>query len=169
MALIIPQTQSPKSSISPADEGGYSAVCCAVHDLGIQPNTFDPTKPDRREIAICFELDSIIEEPGEFNGKRRLTTFRAPVSYNEKSNLMKLLKGWIGKSITEQFMQTFDWESLIGKPAYITMVDAGKGDGKVKIGTVIDLPKGTPALSPETDPNEVPKWITEVRLKAISK
>ena len=172
MALIIEQVKEDRPRIAPAASGGYSAVCCGVYDLGLQPNTFDKSKPDRREIAISFELDSVIENEGDFNGKRRLVTSRCSVFYSKDSNLMKLITGWFGKTPTEEFMQTFDWDSLIGKPAYITMIGTGKydedGNEKTKIGNVIDLPKGMPAMTPETLPSDIPNWIIDLRAKSIS-
>ncbi len=63
-------------------------------------------------------------------------------SLNEKSNLYKFLKQWIGTG----FEDGFDTESLIGKPAFIVVVHNQSEDGKktyANIASCTPIPAGT--------------------------
>ena len=70
-------------------------------------------------------------------------------SLNEKANLRRDLESWRGKSFTDEELDKFDLESIVGRPCLLSIV-AGR-NGKTVISGVSGLPKGT-KCRPQVNP-----------------
>lgn len=114
-------------------EGTHVAVCVQVIDLGTQSSE---QWGDKRKVQLAFEL---VDE--------RTTDDKAMVCYRQytfsaspKGNLMKDLKGWIGKEAVGEF----DMDNLLGKAASITVEHNETDKGTfANITNIAGLPKGS--------------------------
>jgi len=152
-------TGSGDFEIAPA--GLVNAVCSSVIDLGFHKNINFPNSTAKQKIAVSFEIDKEIQE-GDFAGQRFTLTKEYSLSLAPKANLKKDLEPWIG-TLTEDQLESFDVETLIGKPCFITIVhQAGKKDPTkiyANIGNISPVMEGTPTITPRE--NYIPKWVTD--------
>jgi hypothetical protein len=66
-SLYIPNTQTPETisqEYPKLPAGAYLARIVKIIDLGTQPNTFDPTKPDERKLQFVFETVDELQSNG---------------------------------------------------------------------------------------------------------
>lgn len=95
-------------------EGVYTARCYKVVDLGHQLNKIDGKyKPT---VMVTWEL---LDEPYMKDGRPFSVSNTYTASLNEKSNLYRDLKGWLGRSLTADELSEFDMQALLG--AYCTI------------------------------------------------
>jgi hypothetical protein len=152
MALIV---KDNGTDFEPIPAGIQFAVCCGVHDIGIQNGNYGP----KHQVVIQWEVD--------VDGTRRDISKFYNLSLNEKATLRLHLEGWRGKKYTsEEAQEGIDLEALIGKPCAIT-VQHDNSDGKVRqsVTSVAPLPKGAPAL--ERTITEVPEFIQKKQSEAM--
>ena len=127
-------------SFTPAPVGTHLARCFRVIDLGTQHGEYKGQPTRRNQVLVSWELpDELIEVEGE---QRPVTTSRFYTnSLGEKANLRRDLESWRGRNFTDEELQRFDLESILGKPCMLTIV--GGENGKTKVSTVSGLPKNT--------------------------
>ena len=95
-------------------------VCVDVTPLRKQQSQFG----ERDVFKIVFEVDAEKDEATRFCVWSRNFT----PTLNEKSNLRKFLRGWLGRDLTKAELEGFDTETLIGKPAQVVVVHEHKDD-----------------------------------------
>jgi hypothetical protein len=140
MSTII--ARRPKSSYSAAPEGLHAAVCVDVVDLGIVQGAYGA----KHKVRVVWQLDVVDETHG-----RRFDVARAyTLSLHERAALRKDLESWRGKRFTEQELDCFDLEKLLGAPAQVAITHSVADDGTVyaNVSTVVPPVKGTPRLVP---------------------
>lgn len=147
MPIYARETQSSKTKFPPHPEGSYAARCVDVWD----PWTVESTYPDSkgklidktRLVFITDEVNPETGEPWEVSEVLNVTMGSA----EKPSRARERFTAWRGKSFTDDEARKFDWESLVGKPAYITVVHNRDKAGKVwaNLGSISPLPKGVPA------------------------
>ncbi|MBA4150302.1 MAG: hypothetical protein H0X66_19500 [Verrucomicrobia bacterium] len=94
------------------------AVCVDVTPLRRQPSQFG----ERDVFKIVFEVDMDREDGSRYCVWSRNFT----PSLNEKANLRKFVRGWLGRDLTAPELNDFDTESLIGKNAQVVVVHEHK-------------------------------------------
>ena len=121
----------------PAPEGLWPGVCVDVVDLGIVESA--QYKP-RHMVQIRWVLDA---EPKLDSGEPHMAVRSFGLSLNEKSNLRPFLEAWRGKKFTDDELDGFDLENLIGAPGQVQIVHNRK-DGKTygNVQTVVPYPRG---------------------------
>lgn len=125
--------------------GTYTGTCIWVIDLGTQKTTYKGEDKLLHKVLIGFELTNEKME----NGQPFMALERYTVSLNEKANLRKMLEAWRGKAFTEEELQGFDIQKVLGQPALIGIVHNTSGDKTyVNISTVAKLMKGQTAPEP---------------------
>jgi len=98
----------------PCPEFTGKAVCVDVTPLHEQQSQFGA----RQVFKIVFEVDLTLED-----GKRACVwSNNFTPSLHEKSNLRKFLRQWFGRDLTDEELESFDTESLIGKPAMLVVI-----------------------------------------------
>ena len=107
------------------------AVCVDVTPLRKQQSAFG----ERDVFKIVFEVNMDREDGSRFCVWSRNFT----PSLNEKANLRKFLRGWLGRDLTAQELNDFDTESLIGKNAQVVVVHEHK-DGETYANIVACTP-----------------------------
>lgn len=98
------------------------AVCVDMTPLRRQQSQFG----DKDVFRAVFEVDMEKEEGGRYCVWSRSFT----PSLNEKANFRKFVRSWLGRDLTEEELQDFDTESLIGKPSQVVVVHEFK-DGEI--------------------------------------
>src|SRR4051812_8473744 len=106
------------SNFEPCPEFSGKGVCVDVTPLRKQQSQFG----ERDLFKIVFEVDMEKEEGGQFCVWSKNFT----PSLNEKANLRKFVRGWLGRDLTKAELDDFDTESLIGKPAQLVVIHEHK-------------------------------------------
>lgn len=178
MSLIISNTGGGSfEPRKPIEAGAYAAVCDMIVDLGVQPSPGGQFAP-KRTVVLRFQIPSVrveITKDGETKDLPAVISRTVGLSLNEKSTLYALLTSWRGKSFTPEELKAFDLSKVAGKPAFINVTHATKGDRTyANLTSIMPMPKGmaAPVLEGEalvysTDaPNgamfdKLPTWMQE--------
>lgn len=112
---------SPASNFEPHPQGNFFAVCVDVYDKEEKNNFFGQVdkqsgKVDNRETLKVAYIEFYTSE-GETVRFKANATLGKP---DKPSNLRKFLKTWNAK-ITDQHLDNFNPENILGWPAYITV------------------------------------------------
>ena len=179
--LRAPIKESVKRELIPAKS--YQAICYAVYDLGTHENEYQGKVSDRREVVLIFEIPKLRIEylkDGEPAEGPRVISKQYTFSMNEKANLRHDIDTWFG-SLSELQAIDFDFESLPGKNALLTIIHREKknGDKYSAIGSISGLMDGMEELTAENPlsffafqapyvddvgihfPKEMPDWIQD--------
>jgi hypothetical protein len=148
--------------------GNHPAVCYNVHDLGFQKSNYQGKELISPKIIIVWEIDELIPE-GQYEGKRFTITKEYTNTLSEKSNLRRDLTSWRNKPFTEEELEKFDLEKLIGINCLLNIVHKPKKDGSLKadIASIAPLAKGMSKLTPE-NPRTTPEWIMKKQAEQIT-
>lgn len=125
-------------TFTPAPVGTHVARCFRIVDLGTQHGEYAGKPTRRNQILVSWELP---DETVEIDGKEQpiVASRFYTNSLNEKANLRQDLEAWRGRMFTEDELDRFDLEAILGKPCLLTIVS--KGEGKTKVAGVSGLPK----------------------------
>jgi hypothetical protein len=118
--------------------GTHVARCIRIIDLGIQPGEWKGKPIQRHQILVTWELPNELMDDGRPFVVSRFYT----ASLSEKANLRKDLEAWRNRAFTDAELESFDTAKILGQPCMLSLV-AKKDSNKVKVGTVMALPKGT--------------------------
>ena len=149
MSFIIKQESS--GNFTPAPAGNHPAVCIGLIDLGMQTKEY-PGQPAtiNRELMVIWELP-YEENPDDPNFAITVSKFYT-VSLNEKANLYKDLISWRGCAFTNEELDGFELENILGVPCLLNVVQKTKQNGKVKaeITGITPMPKNMERPIPAT-------------------
>lgn len=134
---------------STAPEGLWPAVCCDVIDLGVVTTQWGAKD-------MC-KITWMLEERDPQTGKRYLVSNRYTLSLHEKSRLRPMLEAWRGKKFTEEELQGFDIEKLLGASCQLQVIHSlsNQGGTFANVQAVVPSQKGTPKVM--VDPEYV-RW-----------
>jgi hypothetical protein len=119
------------SNFEPCPEFTGKAVCVDVTPLRKQQSQFG----ERDVFKVVFEVDLLREDGSRFCVWSRNFT----PSLNEKANLRKFVRGWLGRDLTKPELDDFDTDTLIGKAAQVVVVHEHK-DGETYANIVACTP-----------------------------
>ena len=137
--MAITATAGAKYEVCPA--GSFAAVCCDVVDMGIIKTTYSGKEKKQHKIRIGWQVDDKRADDKPFIVWKRYT-----LSLHEKSALRKDLEPWRGRPFTEDELQGFDVETVIGAPCMISVVQAAAGGNiYANVSGIMRLPKGMTA------------------------
>lgn len=139
MAIV---AKASGGNFTPAPAGSWGAVCCDVVDLGIVESTFSGKTKKQHKIRVVWQIDENME-----NGKPFLASQRYTLSLHDKAGLRKDLESWRGRAFTDEELEGFDVETVIGAPCLLSIVQAASG-GNVyaNVKGVMKLPRGMQAI-----------------------
>ena len=139
---IIAKSTGGGTDFVPCPQGVWNAVCCDVVDLGVLEVSFGGNKKKQHKIYISWQVEEVME-----NNKPFLATKRYTLSLHEKAALRKDLESWRGRPFTDEELEGFDIEKLIGIPCMLNVVENRK-DGKVygNVTAIMRLRKGMEPL-----------------------
>ncbi len=140
MAIVAKATGG--GNFTPAPAGSWGAVCCDVVDLGIVESTFSGKAKKQHKIRIVWQIDEDMPD-----GKPFLVSQRYTLSLHEKAGLRKDLESWRGRPFTEEELEGFDVETVIGAPCLLSIVqNANGGNVYANVRGVMKLPRGMQAI-----------------------
>jgi hypothetical protein len=141
---IILKDDGPK--YDPVPVGMHNAVCSRIIDLG-EGETGGQYNKIARQTMITWEIP---EEQIEIDGKmvpRRLDNIYTQ-SFGEKANLRKMLESWRGRPFTEEELNGFDLDNILGKGCQLNVFHNKRNDRTyANIKDVVPLAKGMPTLT----------------------
>ena len=142
-------------------EGTYVARCYSIIHLGHVPNTHPQAiTPTVNKIRIYWELPTELAVFKEGEGEKPYSiSGEYTLSMNEKSNLYKIVCGWLGKKLNDVEAYEFDFESLIGKECMINIShkETQKGKTFALINSVMQVPKGM-ICPPQVNKSKIINW-----------
>jgi hypothetical protein len=131
---------------TPAPEGLWPGVCVDVVDKGIVESKM--YKP-RHMIQIRWVIDA---EPPLADGKPHMAVRSFGLTLGEKSALRPFLEAWRGKKFTDEELEGFDVERLIGVCGQVQILHSktnGKTYGNVQ--AVVPYPRGMEKMAVPVD------------------
>lgn len=132
------------TSFTPAPAGSHAAVCVDVVDLGQLKVSWGGKEKTQHKIRIVWQIDEDRDDGKPYQVSRRYT-----LSLHEKASLRRDLEAWRGKQFTEQELQGFDVEVLLGVPALLSLIHATRdGDTFANVNAIMRLPRGMTAPAP---------------------
>lgn len=139
MAII---AKKPESNFDPCPEGLHQAVCVDVVDLGLQKGPYG----EKFKVEIRWQADILNERTGRRFELRKWYTN----SLHEKANLRKDLECWRGRKFTEQELEGFDLEKLLGVNCQLQVIHNITDDGKTYDNVQAIVPHNTkiPRIAP---------------------
>lgn len=122
---------------TPAPEGLWPGVCIDVVDKGVvQSKIYKP----RHMIQIRWIMDA---EPSLASGKPHMAVRSFGATLGEKSALRPFLEAWRGKKFTEDELQGFDVENLIGACGQVQILhNRSNGTTYANVQAVVPYPRG---------------------------
>jgi hypothetical protein len=137
---------SGKKKFTPAPEGLWPGICVDVVDLGmVESSKYEP----RHMVQIRWVLDA---EPALESGKPHMAMRQFGNSLGKKSHLRPFLEAWRGRKFTNEELELFDLETLIGACGQIQIIHAthdGETYGNVQ--AVVPYPRGMSKMTVPTD------------------
>lgn len=165
---------APKTvNIKRMDDGTYLGVCCGMVDLGsVYNKRYDKYQ---EKVMLLWEIPG---EEIEIDGKEepRILSKRYTSTLGTQGNLRKDLVAWRGREFTEDELEGFKLQNVIGASCFLNVQNNEADDGKVytNIISVMALPKGTPkgnlSIKPivfdfdtgtVADVDALPEWISK--------
>lgn len=149
------------SSFIPCPAGLQHAVCCDVIDKGLMDGPYGK----KWKVDLRWQTAEPMNDGRPYLVQRRFT-----LSLHEKSSLRAFLESWRGKSFTEDELEGFDLEKLIGVNCMLNVVhkQGSKGGTFANAVSITPVMRGLDKLLVSADyvreqdrphnpePNEVP-------------
>ncbi len=131
-----------KPSIPPVPGGTYMAVCIYSLGIGEQLCKYKDSTKYNNQVMIGFEL---IGQTVEIDGKQepRVLGRTFNIAKSQNSGLRKFLGSWMGKALTDDEYMSFDTNTLLGKPAMLSVVLNDTGE-YANIDGIMQIPAGIP-------------------------
>ncbi len=119
MAMI---AKDNSGNFEPCPEYTGRAVCVDVTPLKKVNGPFG----EQEKFRFAFEIDDVREDGSPWC----VWSSGFTLSLNEKANLRKFLKSWLGRDLTQEELKNgFDVESMLHRPAFLVVVHEHK-DGQ---------------------------------------
>jgi hypothetical protein len=142
-------TAAAGAKYTPCPSGTHAAVCCDVVDLGIVKSNYAGKEKKQHKIVVVWQTGETRDDGRPFLVRKRYT-----LSLHEKAALRKDLESWRGVPFTEDQLQGWDVEAVIGAPAMLSVIhNAANGNVYANVSAIMRPPKGTPI--PAIDPTYV--------------
>jgi hypothetical protein len=131
----------------PNDEEPQVAIMYGIVGLGTHKKTkYKSTELiDKREMLFLFELTEDFIEMKDGEEKPMTVNMRITRSMDDRSNLYRFVKNWIGAKYLEQ-NEYMDWKKFIGGVGQIELLNkVSQNDRKyTKVENFTRIPKGSP-------------------------
>lgn len=114
--------RKPESSFDPCPEGLHQAVCVDVLDLGIVNGPYG----EKHKVELRWQVD----QENQHTGRRFVLRKWYTLSLHEKATLRKDLECWRGRKFTEQELDGFDLEKLLGVNCQLQVIHNIVDEGK---------------------------------------
>lgn len=157
--IIAKQSSNSTSDFKLPPAGSFLARLYRIIDIGTQTTEWMGKKKMQRKIIAMFELhgednDGQPLQTGE--GKPLIVSKRYTLSLDEKATLRKDLEGWRGKAFTQEELDGFNLEVLLGKFCMVNVTHSTY-DGKeyANIAGISQVPAALKKLGEPVGVNEL--------------
>lgn len=121
-------------SFVPAPAGTHAAVCCDIVDLGMIVGFQGKTQ---HKIKIVWQIEELRPD-----GKPYIVQKRYTPSLHEKASLRKDLEAWRGRAFTEEELDGWDLDNILGAGCLLCVVQVVKNNETyANIQSLMKLPK----------------------------
>jgi hypothetical protein len=160
MPTIISQGEEKERELHPP--GLTQAVCVFVEDVGFQKTVYKGSEKVNRKVVIVWESEAKMKD-----GRPFLISKRYTASLFEKAQLRIDLESWRGRQFSQEELAAFDLDVVKGANAFINIVhETHNGKTYANMKGIAPLKGGIPKIAAVN--TEVPKWILEMRAKAVT-
>jgi hypothetical protein len=143
MSVIVkaPQTKD----FAPAPQGLHRAVCVDVLDTWTEERPQEYGGGLVEKTRLVWEIDEAMED-----GRRFLVSQFYTASLHEKAKLRQHLEAWRGRAFTEEELNGFDLENVIGVPCQLQVIHHTTKAGKTyaNVQAVVPPSKGAERFKP---------------------
>jgi hypothetical protein len=128
-----------------APAGLHQAVCVDVVDMGILKVTYGGKEKEQWKIRLVWQLDELMKDGRPYLAQKRYTN-----SLHEKATLRKELESWRSRQFTQEELEGFDLEKLIGANAQINIQQVTKnGQTYGNVVSIVPLGRGMQKIEPK--------------------
>lgn len=133
------------TDFTPCPAGVHQAVCVDVVDMGLIESVFNGKPKKQHKVRIVWQVEELRDEDHTpFLVQKRYT-----LSLDDRANLRKDLESWRGRAFTDQELEGFDLEVLIGVNCLLAVQHTNRnGTVYADVTAVMPLKKGMAKLSP---------------------
>ena len=125
----------------PIAEGTHTAVCDRIIDLGRQVGSEEYGGKISPKVYIGWLVTDEMDE--NMNPKEKCIGRIYTASLDKKSNLRKDLEAWRGKPFSDEELQDFDLDNVLGTGCMLNVVHVQKNDKpREQINGIVALPRG---------------------------
>lgn len=123
MSLIVKTSGDGEFALTP--EGAYVGRCIKVLDLGTQTTTGQFGTKAQKQVMITWEL--LDDDVKMQDGRPFAVTQFYTASLHEKAKLRKDLEAWRGKKFTDEELEGFDLNAVLGAYCMLQIVHSQDG------------------------------------------
>ena len=157
--MIIAKQTSSGSDFKLPPAGSFLARLYRIIDIGTQTTEWMGKKKMQRKIIAMFELhgeDNDGQPLQTAEGKPLIVSKRYTLSLDEKATLRKDLEAWRGKAFTQEELDGFNLEVLLGKCCMVSVTHSTY-DGKeyANIAGISQVPAALKKLGEPVGVNEL--------------
>jgi hypothetical protein len=141
------------SDFTPVPPGTYLGICYRILDLGTQPENFQGQEKMMHKILLNWE----IPEEKTADGKAMMVGKKYTFSSGKNAHLRADLESWRAKAFSDEEIEKFDIQVLIGQPAMLTIVESTSKQGRTfsNVDTVSKIPKGIDVPKVTENPKQI--------------
>lgn len=140
MAIFV--SGAEKSSYTPIEEGTYCALCYGLVDIGYTySEKFDNVS---KKLRVLWELIGAGTDTIDGAEVNKTISKEYTASLNAKGNLRKDLRAWRGREFTDEELERFNLNNVLGAPCQIQIIHNSGSNGSTyaNIAAIMSLPKG---------------------------
>ena len=157
--IIAKQSSNSTSDFKLPPAGNFLARLYRIIDIGTQTTEWMGKKKMQRKIITMFELhgeDNDGQPLQTAEGKPLIVSKRYTLSLDEKATLRKDLEAWRGKAFTQEELDGFNLEVLLGKCCMVSVTHSTY-DGKeyANIAGISQIPAALKKLGEPVGVNEL--------------
>ena len=157
--IIAKQSSNLTSDFKLPPAGSFMARLYRIIDIGTQTTEWMGKKKMQRKIIAMFELhgeDNDGQPLQTVEGKPLIVSKRYTLSLDEKATLRKDLEAWRGKAFTQEELDGFNLEVLLGKCCMVSITHSSyEGKEYANIAGISQVPAALKKLGEPVGVNEI--------------
>ena len=157
--IIAKQSSNSTSDFKLPPAGSFMAKLYRIIDIGTQTTEWMGKKKMQRKIIAMFELhgeDNDGQPLQTAEGKPLIASKRYTLSLDEKATLRKDLEAWRGKAFTQEELDGFNLEVLLGKCCMVNITHSSyEGKEYANISGISQVPVALKKLGEPVGVNEL--------------
>lgn len=146
--IQIPKFVASNREVAPA--GRHLAVLSALVEVGTQVSTYAGRTTIAPKIQTTYELPNMRHSQ---TGEPLKVTQLCTLSMHPKANLRKNIEGWMGKGMTDEEANAFEFSWMFGRHCMLDLISTVKGSTVyASIARILPVPDGTALPEAVNDP-----------------